>query len=62
MDLIFSLRYEPGRGRFAVATRDIPVGDVVCVERPCVSHILPEYMVFIKAFLGYTLFSLFIFI
>ena len=43
---LFSLcRYESGRGRFAVATQDIPVGDVVCVERPCVSHILPEYLV-----------------
>lgn len=38
------IRFEPGRGRFAVATRDISVGDVVCVEQPCISHILPEYL------------------
>jgi len=44
-DLWKNSSYESGRGRFAVATRDIPVGDLVCVERPCVSSILPEYMV-----------------
>ena len=42
VDALF--RYEPNRGRFAVATRDIPVADVVCVERPCISTILPEYL------------------
>jgi len=44
-DLWINSSYESGRGRFAVATRDIPVGDLVCVESPCVSSILPEYMV-----------------
>ncbi len=36
-------RHEPGRGRFAVAARDVSVGEFVCVERPLVSRILPDY-------------------
>ncbi len=36
-------RHEAGRGRFAVATRDIAVGEFICVEKPLVSRILPEY-------------------
>lgn len=39
-----SFKYAPGRGRFAVATRDIEVGQFICVEKPIVSRILPEYM------------------
>ena len=33
--------------RFAVASRDIVVGDVLTVEKAIVSHMLPEYMVII---------------
>ena len=36
-------RYQPGRGRYAVATRDIGVGEFICVEQPTVSRILPEF-------------------
>ncbi len=36
-------RHQPGRGRYAVATRDIVVGEFICVEEPCVSRILPEF-------------------
>lgn len=39
-----TFKYEPGRGRYAVATRDIKVGEFVCVEEPIVSHPLPEYL------------------
>ena len=39
-----TFRYEAGRGRFATATRDITVGEVLTVEKPVVSHMLPEYM------------------
>ena len=38
-----NFRHEPGRGRFAVASRDISVGEFICVESPLVSRILPEY-------------------
>ena len=31
--------------RFAIASRDIVVGEVLCVEKAIVSHMLPEYMV-----------------
>ena len=31
-------------GRFAVAGRDITVGEVIAVEKAIVSHMLPEYM------------------
>ena len=34
----FFTRYEPGRGRYAVATRDINVGEFICVEEPLVSR------------------------
>jgi tetratricopeptide (TPR) repeat protein len=37
-------KYEPGRGRFAIAQREIKVGEFICVESPIVSHPLPEYM------------------
>ena len=37
-------RYEPGRGRFAVAARDVNVGEFICVEDPIVSHMLPDFM------------------
>ena len=36
-------RYQSGRGRYAVATRDIDVGEFICVEQPTVSRILPEF-------------------
>ena len=39
-----NFKYEEGRGRFAVASKDITVGDVVAVEKAIVSHMLPEYM------------------
>jgi len=39
-----TFKYEEDRGRFAIASRDITVGDVLTVEKPIVSHILPEYM------------------
>ena len=32
-----SIKYEPGRGRFAVANREIPAGSLVLVEKPFVS-------------------------
>ena len=31
--------------RFAIASRDIVVGEVLTVEKAIVSHMLPEYMV-----------------
>ena len=37
-------KYEPGRGRFAIAQRDIKVGEFICVDTPIVSHPLPEYL------------------
>jgi len=37
-------QYEPGRGRFAIAQRDIKVGEFICVDAPIVSHPLPEYL------------------
>ena len=39
-----TFKYEEGRGRYAVASKDITVGDVVTVEKAIVSHMLPEYM------------------
>ena len=39
-----NFKYEEGRGRYAVATKDITVGEVVTVEKAIVSHMLPEYM------------------
>jgi len=39
-----TFKYEEARGRFAVASRDIVVGDVLTVEKAIVSHMLPEYM------------------
>ena len=33
-----NFRHEEGRGRFAVATRDIQVGEFICVEKPLVSR------------------------
>ena len=33
--------------RFAIASRDIVVGEVLTVEKAIVSHMLPEYMVII---------------
>jgi len=39
-----TFKYEEARGRFAVASRDITVGDVLTVEKAIVSHMLPEYM------------------
>ena len=38
------IRYEEGRGRFAVAARDVSVGEFICVENPIVSHMLPDFM------------------
>ena len=35
--------------RFAIASRDIVVGEVLTVEKAIVSHMLPEYMVIIFA-------------
>ena len=32
-----TIKYEPGRGRFAVANREIPAGSLVLVEKPFVS-------------------------
>lgn len=40
-----AFRYQKGRGRYAVAARDIQVGEFICVEKPIASRILPEYMV-----------------
>ena len=37
-------KYEPGRGRYATAQRDIKVGEFICVEKPIASHPLPEYL------------------
>jgi len=37
-------KYQPGRGRFAIAQRNIKVGEFICVEKPIVSHPLPEYL------------------
>ena len=37
-------KYEPGRGRYAIAQRDIKVGEFICVEKPIASHPLPEYL------------------
>ena len=37
-------KYEKGRGRYAIAQRDIKVGEFICVESPIVSHPLPEYL------------------
>jgi len=37
-------RYEEGRGRYAVAARDVDVGEFICVENPIVSHMLPDFM------------------
>ena len=37
-------KYQPGRGRFAIAQRDIKVGEFICVEKPIASHPLPEYL------------------
>ncbi len=37
-------KYEPGRGRYAIAQRNIKVGEFICVESPIVSHPLPEYL------------------
>ena len=39
-----NFKYEEGRGRYAVASKDITVGEVVTVEKAIVSHMLPEYM------------------
>ena len=39
-----TFKYEEGRGRYAVASKDITVGEVVTVEKAIVSHMLPEYM------------------
>ena len=39
-----TFKYEENRGRFAVANKDITVGEVVTVEKAIVSHMLPEYM------------------
>jgi len=39
-----TFKYEENRGRFAVASKDITVGEVVTVEKAIVSHMLPEYM------------------
>lgn len=38
-----SLEYSEERGRYLVATRDIPPGEVVIVETPYSSILLPEY-------------------
>ena len=40
-------RFDVDIGRFAVASRDIVVGEVLTVEKAIVSHMLPEYMVII---------------
>ena len=40
-----TFKYEDARGRFAIASRDIIVGEVLTVEKAIVSHMLPEYMV-----------------
>ena len=40
----FFSRYQENRGRYAVASRDIAVGEFLCVEEPAVSHMLPDYM------------------
>ncbi len=37
-------KYEPGRGRFAVANRDIKIGEYIAVDKPIASHPLPEYL------------------
>lgn len=39
-----TFKYEDARGRFAIASRDIIVGEVLTVEKAIVSHMLPEYM------------------
>jgi len=39
-----TFKFEEARGRFATASRDITVGEVVTVEKAIVSHMLPEYM------------------
>jgi len=39
-----TFKYEEARGRFAIASRDITVGEVITVEKAIVSHMLPEYM------------------
>merc|ERR1712012_1291634 len=39
-----TFKYEENRGRFAIASRDIVVGEVLTVEKAIVSHMLPEYM------------------
>jgi len=39
-----TFKYEVNRGRFAIANRDITVGEIVAVEKAVVSHMLPEYM------------------
>jgi len=39
-----TFKYEQGRGRFCIASRDIIVGEVLTVEKAIVSHMLPEYM------------------
>jgi len=44
MNEAVTFKYEANRGRFAVASRDITVGEVVAVEKAIVSHMLPEYM------------------
>ena len=38
-------------GRFAIANRDITVGEIVAVEKAVVSHMLPEYMGMLQLFL-----------
>jgi len=37
-------KYEEGRGRYAIASRNIDVGEIISVEKAIVSHMLPEYM------------------
>ena len=47
IDKINGTRFYGDIVRFAVASRDIVVGDVLTVEKAIVSHMLPEYMVII---------------
>ncbi|CAH1779756.1 unnamed protein product [Owenia fusiformis] len=38
------IRYTPGRGRFAVANRDIEIGDTLIAELPFASVMLPDFL------------------
>lgn len=44
MSSAVAFKYQENRGRYGVASRDIAVGEFLCVEDPAVSHMLPDYM------------------